>query len=484
MNQQAGAKRIAVIGSGIAGMSAAWLLAHRHEVVLYEAAPRLGGHTRSVAVPGVAAVENTGSAASGMGWSAAGGVGGSAASGMGGSAAGGVVHQAAGSVVDIGFIVYNEATYPNLVALFSHLGVATRASEMSFAASLRGGQREYAGTNLAGLFAQPSNALSPRFWGMLRDLLRFYREAPRDAAALERDLISLGAYVQGRRHGAGFVQDHLLPMAAAIWSTPAAEVGAYPATAFIRFCENHGLLQLTNRPVWRTVVGGSGAYIPKLTAPYADNIRLGCGVVSLTRHADHVLLRDSGGDSARYDEVVIASHAPQALAMLADPSDAEAALLGSIRTAPNRVVLHRDPGLMPRRRRAWASWNYLDQPDGSLCVTYWMNHLMGLAGPRQHFVTLNPQGTPTETLHEESLAHPQFDAAALRAQRALWSLQGIRRTWFCGAWFGAGFHEDGLQAGLAVAEQLGGMQRPWAMPAQPPRIHAMPRRVAPQEVPA
>ena len=445
MHQDARAKRIAVIGSGISGMSAAWLLAQRHEVVLYEAAPRLGGHTRSVAVAGV-----------------------------------GPMDSAAGGVVDIGFIVYNEATYPNLVALFRHLGVETRASDMSFAASLNGGAREYAGTNLAGLFAQPSNALSPRFWGMLRDLLRFYREAPRDAPALERDLISLDAYLRGRGHGVGFVQDHLLPMAAAIWSTPAAEVGAYPATAFIRFCENHGLLQLTNRPVWRTVVGGSSAYIEKLTAPYAHNIRLGCGVVGLTRHADHVLLRDTSGEAARYDEVVIASHAPQALAMLEDASDAEANLLGSIRTAPNRVVLHRDATLMPRRRRAWASWNYLGQPDGGLCVTYWMNHLMGLTDPRQHFVTLNPPETPGETLHEETLAHPQFDAAALRAQRALWSLQGTNRTWFCGAWFGAGFHEDGLQAGLAVAEQLGGMQRPWAMPAQPPRIHA-PR---PELVPA
>ena len=429
MQQQGYSKRIAVIGSGISGMSAAWLLAQGHEVVLYEHAPRLGGHTRTVAVPGT-------------------------------------------SPVDMGFIVYNEATYPNLVALFRHLGVATRASDMSFGVSLGGGRREYAGTNLAGLFAQPSNALSPRFWGMLRDLLRFYREAPRDAPALERDLISLDAYLRGRGHGAGFVQDHLLPMAAAIWSTPAAEVGAYPATAFIRFCENHGLLQLTQRPVWRTVCGGSSAYIEKLTAPYAGNIRLGCGVAALRRHADHVMLRDTQGDTARYDEVVIATHAPQALAMLEDPSDAEVALLGSIRTAANNVVLHRDARLMPRRRRAWASWNYLDQPDGALCVTYWMDLLQGLRGPRQHFVTLNPAEPPTETLHRENFAHPQFDAAAIRAQRALWSLQGTRRTWFCGAWFGAGFHEDGLQAGLAVAEQLGGRPRPWAVPQQAARIHA------------
>ena len=232
------------------------------------------------------------------------------------------------------------------------------------------------------------------------------------------------------------------------------------------------------------MVGGSSAYIEKLTAPYAHAIRLGCGVASLRREVDGVLLRDTTGETARYDEVVIASHAPQALAMLEDASDAESALLGSIRTAPNRVVLHRDRALMPRRRRAWASWNYLGQPDGSLCVTYWMDRLMGLVGPHQHFVTLNPATTPPGALHEESLAHPQFDAAAIRAQRALWSLQGTRRTWFCGAWFGAGFHEDGLQAGLAVAEQLGGLPRPWAVPANAARIHLAPSRVATVEEPA
>ncbi len=427
MQQDGTRLRVAVVGGGISGLSAAWLLAQGHEVTLYEAAPRLGGHTRTIQVPGT-------------------------------------------GPVDIGFIVYNEATYPNLVALFRHLGVATRASDMSFGVSLDGGRREYAGTNLGGLLAQPGNALSPRFWGMLRDLVRFYREAPQDAAGLERDLISLDAYLAGKGYGAGFVQDHLLPMAAAIWSTPAAEVGAYPATAFIRFCENHGLLQLTNRPVWRTVVGGSSAYISKLTAPYADGIRLGCGVVGLRREADGVLLRDSQGGQARYDHVVIASHAPQALAMLEDASDAEVALLGSVRTAPNQVVLHRDARMMPRRRRAWASWNYIGHPGGELCVTYWMDHLMGLRAPGRHFVTLNPPETPEEVLHAETLAHPQFDAAALRAQKALWSLQGTRRTWFCGAWFGAGFHEDGLQAGLAVAERLGGVNRPWGMPAQAPRI--------------
>lgn len=426
-----GRMRIAVVGSGIAGLSAAWLLARAHEVTLYEGASRPGGHTHTVAVPGT-------------------------------------------GPVDMGFIVHNEATYPNLIALFRHLGVATRATDMSFAVSLDGGRLEYAGSNLRGLLAQPSNALRPRFWAMLRDTLRFWREAPADAPALERDLISLDAYLKGRGYGAAFVREHLLPMAAAIWSTPAAEVGAYPATAFIRFCANHGLLQLRDRPQWRVVEGGSSSYIPKLLSPLAGRVRLGCGAARLERDAQGVTLHDSSGGAERYDHAVLACHAPQALALLAEPTAAEAALLGAMRTAPNRAVLHRDPALMPRRRAAWASWNYLGAPDGALAVTYWMDRLQHLAGPQRHFVTLNPPATPAGVLAEAAFAHPQFDAAAIRAQRNLWSLQGVRRTWFCGAWFGAGFHEDGLQAGLAVAEQLGGVRRPWEVAGASARITLAP----------
>lgn len=429
-------KRVAVIGSGIAGLSAAWLLSRAHDVTMYEQAGRLGGHTRTVQVGGIA--------------------------------------------VDMGFIVYNEATYPNLVALFRHLGVATRESDMSFAVSMDGGRMEYAGTDLRGLLAQPANLLRPRFWAMLRDLLRFYREAPGDAAGLERELTSLDAYLRRGKYGPGFVQDHLLPMAAAIWSTPAAEVGAHPAFAFIRFCENHGLLRLSGRPVWRTVIGGSSAYVDRLSAPFADRVRLSCGVAGISRTAQGVRVRAADGSDELYDDVVIATHAPQALAMLEDASDSERALLGAVRTAPNRVVLHRDARLMPRRRAAWASWNYVGAPDGGLCVTYWMDRLQGLpAGAGPHFVTLNPAVEPRDILHEEVFAHPQFDAAAIRAQRALWSLQGTRGTWYCGAWFGAGFHEDGLQAGLAVAEQLGEVRRPWQVAGASARIHApVPEAVA------
>jgi predicted NAD/FAD-binding protein len=433
------AMRIAVIGAGISGLSAAWLLGQAHDVVLFEAAPRLGGHANTVHVPGADG----------------------------------------DTAVDTGFIVYNEATYPNFIALMDHLRVATQPTEMSFAVSLDGGRLEYSGTSVAGLFAQRSNLVRPRFWAMLQDITRFYRNASRDVLTGGAAATSLGDYLAAGRYGTAFRDDHLLPMAAAIWSAPCAEILSYPAAAFLRFHHNHGLLQLTDRPVWRTVTGGSSVYVDRLRAAFSGEARLGSPVRQVRRQGNDVVLTGDGWVET-FDHVVFASHADQTLAMLADPGTAEAKALGAFRYSRNRAVLHGDIALMPKRRRAWASWNHIgqrDQPDAACAVTYWMNRLQGLPDEQPLFVTLNPPDTlrADTVLHEETYEHPLFDAAALDAQARLWSLQGSRRCWFCGAYFGSGFHEDGLQAGLAVAEALGGVRRPWQVRDESGRIPLAPR---------
>ncbi|RYE29443.1 MAG: FAD-dependent oxidoreductase [Hyphomicrobiales bacterium] len=435
---QGKAMRIAVIGAGISGLSAAWLLGQAHDVVLFEAEPRLGGHANTVRVAG--------------------------ASGE--------------TAVDTGFIVYNEATYPNFIALMDHLRVATQPTEMSFAVSLDDGRLEYSGTSVAGLFAQRSNLVRPRFWAMLQDITRFYRNASRDVLSGVADGISLGDYLAAGGYGAAFRDDHLLPMAAAIWSAPCSEILSYPAAAFLRFHHNHGLLQITDRPVWRTVTGGSSTYVERLRAAFAGEVRSGAPVRQVRRGANDVVLTGDGWTET-FDQVVFACHADQTLAMLADASPREAEALGAFRYSRNRAVLHGDEALMPKRRRAWASWNHIGhraQPDAACAVTYWMNRLQGLPEAQSFFVTLNPPDTLRDDtiLHEEVYEHPLFDAGALDAQERLWSLQGTRRSWFCGAYFGSGFHEDGLQAGLAVAEALGGVRRPWNVPNESGRIPILP----------
>ncbi|MDR7332118.1 NAD(P)/FAD-dependent oxidoreductase [Roseateles asaccharophilus] len=437
--------RVAVVGSGISGLSCAWLLSQRHEVTVFEADARIGGHSHTVMAPCVS-------------------------------------HGMATTVpVDTGFIVYNEPAYPNLTALFKHLDVATRPSDMSFAVSLDGGALEYAGTDLNGLFAQRSNLLRPRFWAMLRELLRFYREAPGDAAASGDQ--SLDAYLDARGYGRAFRDDHLYPMGAAIWSCSAQRIGDYPVAAFVRFCENHGLLRVSGRPVWRTVTGGSREYVQRLTQGFADRIHREHPVTAVLRGADGVRLRVGHGDwSEAFDHVVLATHADQALRLLAEPSDAERWLLGAFGYTRNHAVLHRDPALMPRRRAAWSSWNYLARRQGDVLpsVTYWMNrlqpHLPQGNDAEPLFVTLNPAQPPRPEylIRTEVYEHPRFDASAIAAQRRLWSLQGQQNTWFCGAHFGSGFHEDGLQAGLAVAEALGGVRRPWTVAGESARIHLPP----------
>jgi predicted NAD/FAD-binding protein len=424
--------RIAVVGGGIAGLSCAWLLSQRHRVTLYERVATLGGHSRTVDVPRPA----------------------------------GVVP------VDIGFIVYNEPTYPNLTALFAHLEVPTQPSCMSLGLSIDDAGFEYGGHDLASLLAQKRNAVRPRFWAMLWNLLRLYRMAP---TAMPGDDVSLGAWLDAHRFSPGFQRDHLLPMAGAIWSCPPGAARDQPAAAFLRFCNNHGLLRLHDRPDWRTVAGGSREYVKRLRAHTDAEFLAGREVVGVARSADGVAVRDAGGGVRQFDHVVLATHGDEARALLDDADGAERAVLGSFRCLPNRAVLHGDMALMPKRRAMWSSWNFIgrsaDTGDAA-CITYWMNRLQNIPGP-DLFVTLNPWREPKPSLiyADQKFTHPLFDAATLAAQRDIWRLQGARRTWFCGAWLGAGFHEDGLQAGLAVAEALGGVRRPWRVAAESGRIY-------------
>ncbi|RDJ03034.1 NAD(P)/FAD-dependent oxidoreductase [Rhizobium grahamii] len=424
---------IAVVGSGISGLSAAWLLSQRHDITMFETSNRIGGHSNTVEF------ESAGVSVA----------------------------------VDTGFIVYNEVTYPNLTALFQALDVPTAASNMSFAVSLNDGALEYSGGTGSGLFAQKSNLVSPRFWLMMWDLLRFYRSAPRDLGTMGG--VSLDDYLTRNGYSRAFRDDHLYPMAAAIWSTPAMKVGAYPAAGFVKFCHNHGLLELRNRPIWRTLQGGSREYVMRMIRPFSDRIRLSTAVEAVRRVPGRVEIRDARGEKYVFDHVVIATHADQALRMLSDATDDERRILGVFRYSRNEAVLHGDVSLMPRRRAAWSSWNYVaDIRDGTTkpSITYWMNRLQPLGAAPPTFVTLNPRREPRRetVISREVYEHPVFDLDTDRAQHEVWSLQGVRNTWFCGAHFGSGFHEDGIQAGLAVAEDLGGVRRPWEVKQESARI--------------
>ncbi|WP_274706806.1 NAD(P)/FAD-dependent oxidoreductase [Allorhizobium sonneratiae] len=437
-------QRVAVIGSGISGLSAAWLLSKSVDVVLYEAENRPGGHSNTVTVQGPE-----------------------------------------GSVaVDTGFIVYNGLNYPNLVALFDHLGVETQASDMSFAASLDGGGFEYCGSRLSGLLGQKINMVRPRFWRMMSDIIRFYKAAP---ALLEREDLreaSLGDYLAMSRYSHAFIEDHLLPMGAAIWSTTAKDMRAYPLHAFLRFFVNHGLVQIKDRPHWRTVKGGSQTYVRRLLETMAAKVHLGDPVVSVLRNDAGATVTTRSGHQDHFDAVTMATHADQALALLGDADPLEQKLLGAFDYTTNRAVLHSDATLMPKRRTVWASWNYIgDIAAGGatpLCVTYWMNRLQSLPASLPLFVTLNPSReiAPSKVHASFDYTHPLFDAKALAAQRQLWQLQGRRHSWFCGAYFGSGFHEDGLQSGLAVAEDIGGLRRPWTVANESGRIHLKPTLMA------
>lgn len=434
--------RIAVIGSGISGLAAAWLLSGRHEVTLYEGEARLGGHANTVTVD----------------------------------------YDGVPIDVDTGFIVFNERTYPNLVELFRHLDVATEASDMSFGVSIDGGRLEYAGSP-RGLLAQPGNLASPRYWRMLADILRFFR----GAAALLRQPgpgPTLGEWLAREGYGDGFVEDHLLPMGAAIWSCPVATMLAFPARSFVQFFENHQLLNLVDRPRWRTVSGGSKQYVARIADRLSGRVRLGMPVQSVTAGAGGATLMTGDGNAATYDHVVLATHGDQALRLIVEPTPAEAAVLGSFRYQPNTAILHRDRTLMPRRSAAWAAWNYQAEragsPDRRVALTYWMNRLQNIDRDRPLFVSMNPlrEPDPATVFARIAYEHPVFDTSAIAAQERLPEIQGSRRLWFCGSYAGWGFHEDGLNAAIGVALALGAGV-PWSSAVSPAGLAPAGPAVAP-----
>lgn len=412
-------KRVAVIGSGITGMGCAWWL-HEcgHEVTVYAGGERVGGHSHTVLAQ---------------------------------------TAQGQQVPVDTGFTVWNEQSYPNLMQLFGRLKVPMLLTDMSFAASLDDGRIEYAFNNLFSLLAQPSLLLDGAHWRMLRDLLRFARETPR--LLQTQDDPTLGHYLEENSYSKAFVTRFLLPLGSCIWATPGSELLNFPARNFVRCLANHGLLQLKDKPRWFTVPGGSIEYIRKLTAGYVDCIRP-VAASRVRRHAEGPIV-EAEGSFTQFDEVVFACHADEALRLLADPTREEKDILGSFRFQSNRAVLHQDVKLMPRRGMAWASWNYMTPHNSEACLTSWMNQLQDIPDETPLFVSLNPPREPENVLADLNYDSPIFDQEAVTAQPYVGILQGQGGLWYCGAWTGYGFHEDGLSSGLTVAEHITGMNRPW-----------------------
>lgn len=430
-------KSIAVLGSGIAGLSAAWLLNQNHDVYVFEKQNRIGGHSNTVET-----FSHNGS-----------------------------------QPVDTGFIVFNEPNYPNLVALFDHLNVQTKPSDMSFAVSLRKGQIEFGSRNLNAIFGQRTNLFSPRFWRMIINIKRFYSEAPNVLKSPEffRDK-TLGQYLAENRYSAPFIQDFILPMGAAIWSTQADKMRDYPVEAFIRFFSSHGLLQFEKSITWRTVCGGSRQYLQALTAAFKNPIQIGNGATKVFREGKYVYLIDNNGNRRKFDALIFATHADEALELLKDADPFEKKILSKFRYVKNRALLHSDRALMPKRQRIWSSWNYMGSAETGPRVTYWMNSLQSIDPKTPLFLSINPKKEPSlkSVIHDLIYSHPVFDLDALNAQESLWQIQGRSNCWFCGSYFGHGFHEDALQSGLAVAEELGAMQRPWNIEDESSRIYRRP----------
>lgn len=418
--------KIAIIGTGISGLGAAYLLDRRHEVTVYDKAPRIGGHARTVTVD----------------------------------------YDGTAVPVDTGFIVFNETNYPQLSAMFRHLGVATHKSDMTFAASIRDGWLEWGAKDLNAVFGQRRNLLRPKFALLARDVFRFNARA-QDLVAREPHL-TLGEMIDALGLGDWFRRYYILPMSAAIWSCPPSEMLRFPARTLIGFMANHHLLSASGQPQWYTVTGGSQEYVRRLTAGFQDRIRVNCGAARVTRGPAGVTVSDSQGQHAHYDRVVFASHGDETLRLLGDASEEERRVLSAFRYQKNTAVLHRDPSVMPKNRRCWASWNYAsdgDLAEPNLSVTYWMNRLQGIANDKPLFVTLNPKTpiAPQTVFDVAEFDHPVFDHRAVAAQDEVQALQGTSNTWFCGAHLRHGFHEDGLASAVHVARLLGA-ETPWQAP--------------------
>ncbi|MCP1504663.1 putative NAD/FAD-binding protein [Pseudomonas marginalis] len=411
--------KIAIIGSGIAGLTSAYLLNRRHDITLFEAGDRIGGHTHTV----------------------------------------NVTVEGKRYAVDTGFIVFNDWTYPNFIRLLGQIGVTFKPTEMSFSVCDRSSGFEYNGNTLNSLFAQRRNLLSPGFWGMLRDILRFNREAPADLQAqrISADM-TLGDYLDAGGYGPRFIRHYIVPMGAAIWSMSLADMLGFPLQFFVRFFKNHGLLSVSNRPQWCVIEGGSSSYIEPLTRGFREQIRLDCPVHRVERAADGVIIHSAAGTEA-FDKVVFACHSDQALALLGDPSSAEQQILGALPYADNDVVLHTDTRLLPDRQRAWASWNYRlsGNPQTQAAVTYDMNILQGIDSATTFCVSLNQTSmiNPLKILARYTYAHPQYSLAAVAAQARWEELCGAQHTYYCGAYWANGFHEDGVVSALRVARAFG-----------------------------
>ncbi len=415
--------RIAVVGSGAAGLGAALALSERHDVRLFERASKFGGHANTVDV-----------------------------------------ETPEGRLpVDAGFIVFNERNYPNLTAMFAHLGVPSKPSDMSFGFSLDGGRFEYACDDLDRIFAQRRNVLNPRFLMAFRDVMRFVRQAPADLASGALSGLSLGEWLNARGYGAWFRERFILPMGGAIWSTPTEHMLDFPAANFVSFFGNHDLFTgLARAMQWRTVEGGSRAYVEAIAARLSNRAVTGAGVTAARRSGGMVELSFSDGSEGRFDHVVFACHAPDAFRAIDDLDERERGILGAFRTTANRAVVHSDPALMPKRRKVWSSWTMLFEGERRgdagqpVTLSYWMNRLQSLPTSRDLFVTLNGQRDPDPALTHAvfDYAHPLYDEAAFAAQARLDEIQGQGGYWYAGAWTGWGFHEDALRSGLRVAEAL------------------------------